>query len=213
MGPGTVSITVRGRHLNELQAESGQSLRWRFLTRTSWLAAHLFSLSAPASDDSLRLTVKNAGDGTRLLRTLRPDARVLTEGPYGTMTERRRRRHGVLLIAGGVGITPMRALFETMAISGPLTLLYRASAPAGLLFRGDLERIATARGCQLIYLVGSSADPANAITASKLTRLVPDLKGRDIYLCAAPRLARATRDALLEAGVPRRRLHEEVFAF
>jgi len=212
-GAGTVTVVVRGRHLMELRAEPGQFFRWRFLTRTSWFTAHPFSLSAPSSDDRLRLTVKATGDGTHLLQTLRPGIRVLAEGPYGAMTERRRSRHGILLIAGGVGITPMRTLFETLTISGPLTLLYRASSPADLLFHDELEHIAVSRGAQLIYLVGPSADPANAITPQNLTRLVPDVRERDVYLCAAPGLAGAAREALARAGVPRRNIHQEEFAF
>ncbi|RFA18090.1 hypothetical protein B7R25_15720 [Subtercola boreus] len=212
-GPGTVSIVVRGRHLEELGAQPGQFFRWRFLARTSWLAAHPFSLSAPATERHLRLTVKAAGDGTGLLQTLKPGTRVLAEGPYGAMTERRRTRHGVLLIAGGVGITPMRTLFESLTVTGPMTLVYRASTPADLLFRDELEDIAARRGAQLIYLVGRSTEPGNAVTADNLTRLVPDIRDRDVYLCAAPGLSTTARGALAGAGVPRRRIHQEEFAF
>ncbi|MDF2443276.1 MAG: hypothetical protein JWR01_1479, partial [Subtercola sp.] len=213
VGPGTVSIVVHGRHLEELRAEPGQFFRWRFLVRGSWLAAHPFSLSAPATEHRLRLTVKAAGDGTHLLQTLRPGTRVLAEGPYGAMTERRRTRHGILLIAGGVGITPMRTLFESLTVTGPMTLIYRASTPADLLFREELEHIARSRRAELIYLVGRSSDPGNAITAENLTRLVADIRERDVYLCAAPGLSSATRGALAGAGVPPRRIHQEEFAF
>lgn len=211
---GVVSIIVRGRHLDELRAESGQFFRWRFLTRGTWFAAHPFSLSAPPSQDFLRLTVKSVGDGTALVHQLRPGVRVFAEGPYGAMTERRRRRAGILLIAGGVGITPMRSLFETVQRGdGPLTLLYRASTAEELVFRDELEAIAAERDAELIYLVGSSSEPGNAMTPDNLTRLVPDLIERDVYMCASPRFAAAAQDALLAAGLPRRRLHQEEFAF
>jgi predicted ferric reductase len=143
--------------------------------RATWVTAHPFSLYAPATDHRLRLTVKSSSDGARLVRQIRPGTRVLAEGPYGAMTERRRTRHGVLLIAVGVGITPMRTLFETLQVSGPITLLYRVSTPADLLFRDESEHIATTRGARLIYLVGPSADPVNAMAGSNLTRLVPDI--------------------------------------
>jgi ferredoxin-NADP reductase len=107
----------------------------------------------------------------------------------------------------------MRSLFETLTISGPLTLLYRASTPADLLFREELEQIAASRGAHLIYLVGSSRDPVNAITAANFAGLVPDIRQRDIYLCAAPALSSAARGALAGAGVPRRQIHQEEFAF
>ncbi|MFJ3034978.1 ferric reductase-like transmembrane domain-containing protein [Curtobacterium pusillum] len=213
-GPGTVSVVVRGAHLEELAAEPGQFFRWRFLTRATWPAAHPFSLSAPVRGGRLRLTVRAVGDGTRLVHALRPGVAVLAEGPYGAMTERRRTRHGVLLIAGGVGITPMRTLFESLRSSGgPLTLVYRVPRAEDLLFRQELEQIAAWRPAHLVYLIGPSSDPRNAMTAENLRRIAPDVAERDVFMCAGPALARAARTALRDAGVPERRIHHEEFAF
>jgi predicted ferric reductase len=213
-GPGVTSIVLRGHHLDELDAEAGQFFRWRFLTRASWDAAHPFSLSAAPSDHFLRLTVKAVGDGTSILQAIRPGTRVLAEGPYGAMTERRRTGDGVLLIGGGVGITPMRALFESVDAEGvKLSLLYRASSEAEVLFREELEDIASRRGAQLLFLVGSSADPANLITAAMLSARISDVARRDVYICASPRFSAAAREALEEAGVPRSRVHQEEFTF
>jgi predicted ferric reductase len=44
---GVVSIVVSGKHIHELEAESGQFFRWRFLTPRTWMSAHPFSLPAP----------------------------------------------------------------------------------------------------------------------------------------------------------------------
>lgn len=211
---GVASIVLRGRHVRELGAESGQFFRWRFLSRTTWLSAHPFSLSAPPQRDLLRVTVKDLGSGSRLLHSLRPGIRVLAEGPYGAMTARKRTRRSVLLIAGGVGITPMRALFETLdADIGTVTLLYRASSAADVVFRAELEQIASRQNCEIKWMIGRSTDPANAMTAERLGELVPDVRERDVYLCASPALSEAVRTALREAGLPRRHLHEEVFSF
>ncbi|MDJ0459713.1 ferredoxin reductase family protein [Arthrobacter sp. NQ7] len=213
-GTGVVSIILRGRHLNELNPESGQFFRWRFLTGATWRSSHPFSLSAPPHQQFLRITVKAVGDGTRLIHSLRPGTRVLAAGPYGAMTNERRQGRGVLLIAGGVGITPMRALFETLPVDGrELTLLYRASSAEEILFRDELEHIARHRGAQLIFLTGPSSDPRNAITAQSLSAMVPDLPARDVYLCASPRFAATATTALAHAGLPRRQLHHEEFNF
>jgi predicted ferric reductase len=213
-GAGVVSIILRGRHLNELNAESGQFFRWRFLTRTMWRSSHPFSLSAPPHHQFLRITVKAVGDGTQLIHSVRAGARVLAAGPYGAMTKERRQGRGVLLIGGGVGITPMRALFETLPVDGrELTLLYRASSAEEILFRDELEHIARHRGAQLIFLTGSSSDPRNAITAQSLRTMVPDLASRDVYICASPRFSSAATMALTQAGLPRRQLHHEEFNF
>lgn len=113
-GPDVVSVVVQGIGLAELRAEPGQFFRWRFLQGRLWRTALPFSLSAPVRDDTLRITVKAIGDHTRRIRRLKPGTRVLATGPFGAMTAHRRTRRKVLLIAGGVGITPMRALFETL---------------------------------------------------------------------------------------------------
>jgi predicted ferric reductase len=212
--PGVTSVVIRGRHLHELSAESGQFFRWRFLTARSWRAAHPFSLSAAPSANFLRLTLKTVGDGTSIIPTLRPGVRVLAEGPYGAMTERRRTGDGVLLVAGGVGITPMRALFESLDVEGAkLALLYRASSPDELVFREELEAIAEERGAELIYVVGRSSDPATAITGGSLRTRIPDVAARDVYICASPRFSGAVKQALADAGVPRGRVHQEEFEF
>lgn len=213
-GKDVVSIVVEGVDLDSLKAQAGQFFRWRFLTARNWPTAHPFSLSAPPSDGILRLTVKAVGAGTRSLHALKPGTIVLAEGPYGAMTERRRTRRGVLLFAGGVGITPMRTLFEILPLAGgPLTLIYRTPALDDVLFRSELEAIAAGRGAQLIYWSGRSSEPDNAITASNLLTRVPDLAQRDVYICAGPALTHATTAAMLAAGLPKKHLHSEEFSF
>jgi len=211
---GVVSLVLRGRHVQELRAEAGQFFRWRFLTPSTWRSAHPFSLSAAARGDQLRITVKALGAGSSLVQTVRPGTLVFAEGPSGSMTARRRTQPSVLLIAGGVGITPMRALFETMELrGGRLTLLYRASSPQDVVFGSELQHIARQRGADIVWMVGRSADPANQMTADNLRRLVPDVAERDVYLCASPALSAAVRAALRGASLPPSRLHEEVFSF
>ncbi|MER5868888.1 ferric reductase-like transmembrane domain-containing protein [Streptomyces sp. NPDC002044] len=213
-GPGVVSVTVSGEHLTELRAEPGQFLRWRFLRRRLWHTALPFSLSAPVRDDTLRITVKGLGGHSRRIRRLRPGTRVLATGPFGALTAARRTRAKVLLIAGGVGITPIRALFETLPGGpGDLTLLYRAGAEEHLVLRGELEAIAADRQAGLHYLLGPSGAAYDPLAPQALAALVPDLAAHDVYLCGPPGMAGAVRTALLRAGVPAGHIHSECFAF
>ncbi|MFE1771235.1 ferric reductase-like transmembrane domain-containing protein [Streptomyces sp. NPDC059008] len=213
-GPGVVSVVMRGHGLEALRAEAGQFFRWRFLSRRLWRTALPFSLSAPVRDDMLRITVKACGDHTRRIRRMRPGVRVLATGPFGAMTAHRRTRSKVLLLAGGVGITPMRALFETLPGGpGDLTLLYRAGDAGQLVLRQELEAIAAARGATLHYLLGPSDDPYDPLAPRALRDLVPDLPEHDVYLCGPPGMARAAAAALQKAGVPASRVHSEQFTF
>src|SRR3954451_22929421 len=199
-GPGVVSIVVEGHHLHELQAEPGQFFRWRFLTPDHWLTAHPFSLSAAPTATTLRLTVKALGDGSRNLQRLPVGTWVIAEGPFGAVTSARRTHRNVLLVAGGVGITPMRALFETMPLNPgeDLLLLYRARTAEELLFRGELEDIAQRRGARIGYVLGDGRD---ALSPTALQRWVPDLLARDVYVCGPPGLMTAVRSSLRGAGL------------
>jgi predicted ferric reductase len=209
-----VSVVISGEHLDELRAQPGQFFRWRFMSPTMWRSAFPFSLSAPPTTDRLRITVKACGTGSRTLHNLAPGTRVLAEGPYGAMTSRQRRRPRVLLIAGGVGISPLRTLFETLDLPGrDLTLIYRAPTEADLVLRAEIDEIARRKGAQVIYLVGPSTDPRNQLNLRTLRDYAGALRDLDIYLCASPRMSASVRETLVRGGFPRGQLHEERFAF
>ena len=213
--PDVVSIVIGGRHLTELRAESGQFFRWRFLTRDLWWTSSPYSLSEPPRPDRLRITVKAAGDHSDALRRLRPGTRVVTEGPYGALTGARRRRRKVLLIAGGVGITPLRALLESLpAAPGDLTLIYRVSSLRDAVFRRELEEIAARREAKVWFVAGSRAELGdNPLSGGELTTRVPGLIEHDVYLCGPPGLTAAVTRELTGAGVRRRQIHHESFEF
>ncbi|MFB7313402.1 ferric reductase-like transmembrane domain-containing protein [Streptomyces sp. NPDC056192] len=209
--PGVVSVHLTGEHLDELGGEPGQFLRWRFLTRGLWWTANPYSLSAPAHPRFLRITVKTAGGHSAALARLTPGTRVWAEGPYGGLTADRRTAAKVLLLAGGVGITPLRSLFETLP--GDVTLVYRARHADNLALRGELDAIAARRRATVHYVVDGPAGRSSPLNAQGLTALMPDLATHDVYLCGPPGMTRAAIHALREVGVPARRIHHESFAF
>ena len=209
--PGVVSVYIGGRHLDELRAEPGQFFRWRFLTRDLWWSSHPYSLSAMPHPDVLRITVKDHGDHSGALRHLRPGIRVIAEGPYGSLTATRTQRK-TLLLAGGVGITPLRAMFA--AFPGDVTLVYRASESSDIVFRRELDAIARARGAAVHYLIGSRAQfGGDPLSARRLQELVPGLHRCEVYLCGPGGMTETAVAALRTAGVPRRRIHYESFEF
>jgi predicted ferric reductase len=213
--PGVVSLVIGGRHLAGLRAEPGQFFRWRFLTRDLWWTSAPYSLSAPPQGDRLRITVKAAGGHSRALLALPPGTRVVTEGPYGALTGAVRRHRKVLLIAGGAGITPLRALLESLpAAPGDLTLIYRVSSLRDTMFRRELEQLAAARQAKVWFVAGTRAElDGNPLAGGELARRVPGLVHHDVYLVGPPELTAAVTRELRDAGVPRRQIHNESFEF
>ncbi|WP_405909629.1 MULTISPECIES: ferric reductase-like transmembrane domain-containing protein [unclassified Streptomyces] len=207
--PDVFSVVVRGRHIYELQAQPGQFFRWRFLAEGMRWTSSPYSLSAPPRPDLLRITVKALGGHSASVSLLRPGTRVWAEGPYGSLTADRRSSHKVLLIAAGVGITPLRALFETLP--GQVTLLYRARTAEDLALGAELEAIAQWRGARVVYALNDADGSRPRFTAQTLRAAVSDVGGHDVYVCGPDAFARDVYRALRAAGVPDRRIHHESF--
>jgi predicted ferric reductase len=207
--PGVFSVVVRGRDLDELGAQAGQFFRWRFLGAGLGWTSTPYSLSAPPRRDLMRITVKALGDHSAAVALLRPGTRVWAEGPYGSLTADRRTAPKSLLIAAGVGITPLRALFETLP--GEVTLLYRARTAEDLALGGELEAIARWRGAQVRYALNGPDGSRPDLSPQALRANFPDLAGHDVYICGPHGFARDLYAALRAAGVPDRRIHHESF--
>jgi predicted ferric reductase len=210
-GPGVVSIHLAGRGLQRLNAQPGQFFLWRFLDRRRIWSAHPFSLSAAPTENALRITVKALGDHTGRIGSVRPGTRVVAEGPLGTFTDAVRRSPKALLLAGGIGITPVRALLETM--HGDIVVVYRVVAESDLVLVDELDELAAQRGATVHHVVGDHrGEGASLLSPSHLTELVPDVAERDVYLCGPAGMTAALERTIRAVNVPRSHLHVERFA-
>jgi ferredoxin-NADP reductase len=208
-----VSVYITGRRVAELGAEAGQYFRWRFLSRGLWYQAHPFSLSAPPNVDTLRLTFKCVGRYTRRLkRRLRPGTRVLLDGPYGAFTGVLRRQLGVVLIGGGIGVTPLRAIAETMhGRRSDIVFIQRASTVGDLILTRELE--ALDRAGRIIYIPAVGSRKNDPLSPNRLVNLIPDLQEREVFICGSAGMASAAVRNLRRAKVRRGRIHTEIFDF
>ncbi len=212
-GPNVVSLRITGQRLDRLGIQAGQFFLWRFLSPGRWWQSHPFSLSEAPAGTSLRITVKASGDFTRQLAGVRPGSMVVAEGPFGVFTDAVRKRERVALIAGGIGITPVRALAEEMR--GDVVVIYRAIREEEVVFRAELDQLARDRGVTVHYVIGHHAAPQGerVMSPEHLRELVPDIMDRDIYICGPPGMARFLERNVRAADVPRSHIHIERFAF
>jgi len=209
--PDVVSVYLEGREVDGLHAHGGQFFIWRFLSRGRWWQAHPFSLSAAPDANGLRLTVKAVGGFTRGLQDVVPGTRVFAEGPFGTFTAARAQRPHVTLIAGGIGITPLRAMLDELTAAGrQVTLIHRVQHSQDLIFADELA----ARELQVHTVVSDHRDPGSArlLSPEHLRELVPRIDDSEVFICGPPAMMRAVRSALRAAGTPARRIHTERFA-
>ena len=209
-----VSIYLEGRDLDDVRAKGGQFFLWRFLTRDAWWRAHPFSLSAAPNPHWLRITVKDVGAGSREVHSIAPGTRVMVEGPYGRFTALPSRRSRVALIAGGIGITPVRSLLEDLpAGKGDIVIIYRARRPQDVVFQNELEELARQRKAALHLIIGRRSEfSRDPLSAAALQELIPDIRSRDIYVCGPAGMLATVMRTLDSIGVPPARRHAERFA-
>jgi predicted ferric reductase len=211
--PGLISVIMRGRNLNGLAAEGGQFFGWRFLTRGHFLMSHPYSLSAAPTDNHLRITIKDLGDHSRATRFIKKGTRVFVEGPYGAFTAGRATQPHVVMVGGGVGITPIRALMDEFKNGVQMDVFYRVSKPEELILKDELDYLAeNSNGMTRVhYMVGSRKE--FPMTADFLKSYAPRIADSDIYICGPEALVETVRNAAEELGVPKNRFHDEDFAF
>ncbi len=210
--PGIISIYVAGRNLQKLKAEGGQFFNWRFLDAHRWYESHPFSLSAAPANDTMRFTVKDLGDHSRSLISLQPGTRVAIEGPFGTFTKHQSQKsRPILLIGGGVGITPIRALLEELPTDRDISLIYRTSNEEGLIFLEEITELAKQKRVRLHVLPGSRR--LYPLDSAHLLQLVPNVRECEIYICGPTALTEVIRESARALGMPKARVHSEIFEY
>ncbi|WP_043727008.1 ferredoxin reductase family protein [Kutzneria sp. 744] len=201
--PNVVSVYVSGRNLHELPARAGQFFVWRFLAKGMWHRANPFSLSAAPDGRYLRLTVKAVGTASAALRDLKVGTRVYAEGPYGAFTTANQVHQHALLIAGGVGVTPIRALLEE--IKGHVVVLYRVRDERDAVLLDELRALAP-----VVRVLGGPS--AGQFNPESLRYLVPDIRARDVFVCGPAAMTNAVLASTRALQVPDRQVHAEKFS-
>jgi predicted ferric reductase len=205
-----VSVRVTGRHLDKLPAQAGQFCIWRFPGHNHWWLANPFSLSAAPDGRTLRLTAKAVGSASAGLRHVPVGSRAFVEGPYGAFTALHRTRPGALLIAGGVGITPVRALLEEET-GDDVVVLYRVRSENDAVLVDEVRALIADRGGRLHLLAGRTGEMSPPFEPDNLLALVPDISARVIYVCGPPAMTSTVLGALRTLKVPGLQVHAERF--
>jgi predicted ferric reductase len=214
VAPATVELRLSGRRLPEIEAESGQFAMLRPLRPRLWWQPHPFSLSAAPTTRGLTFTIKDRGDASGAITRLKVGDRVAVEGPFGVLTtdaldpERR-----LVLIVGGVGIAPARALLQRLPAHAKVgrepIVLFRARHVDDLVHYDEIRELAERR--KVFNLVGASVSLAvdDPFAPSELLAAIPDLVQRQAFVCGPERMIAAARSGLRSAGMPRAHVHYE----
>jgi ferredoxin-NADP reductase len=141
-------------------------------------------------------------------------------GPWGSFTFRGSEAESVVLIGGGVGITPLMASIRYLtdtAWPGEIFLIYAARTPGDFIFHDELEYLQRQHpNLRVVATIERTAGTSwmgrqGLISKEFLSQAVPDLSKRRIHLCGPPGMMIAVRECLKELGVPEREIKTEAF--
>jgi len=205
--------------------EPGQ-FAWIKTGRTPFhVGQHPISLSSIGdvpSGGQVAFTIKNLGDWSgREVPALQPGKRVWLDGPYGVFSMDRNQAMGYVLIGGGVGITPLYSMLQTMVEREdirPVILFYGANDLENLIFANELEALTSSEKLNLTFVpVLNNPDPdwegeVGYIDAAVMKKYLPKQYQRFMYLICGPKpLMDAMEQALPELGIPPHQIITERF--
>lgn len=201
--------------------EPGQ-FAWLMAGRSPFsLSYHPFSFSSSAErPDRIEFTIKDVGAFTGSVHDLAVGSAVYVDGPHGRFSSDRHEGAGFVLIAGGVGITPMVSMLATLADRGdrrPCVLFVAARHEDEVICA---DRLADLQPRLDLVVVPVISDPSPAwrgergrLDRAVLDRHLPPQRDRQQYfLCGSGPLMDAAEAALDSLGVPSDRVHSERFA-
>jgi ferredoxin-NADP reductase/Fe-S-cluster-containing hydrogenase component 2 len=179
--------------------------------------------ATPTWRDRIEITVKREDHGlvSRWLHDeLRPGDEVEIEAPNGTFVFSGNEAESIVLIGGGVGITPMMSVVRYLTDtrwSGKIYLILGFRAPRDFIFREELATL-QARNPNLSVAVTMSnpgsepwPGPVGHIDAALLASAVEDIQSRRAHICGPPSMMEATKATLLRLGVPIAQIKTEAF--
>jgi predicted ferric reductase len=186
------------------------------------ITAHPFSFSSSAAvaDGQVAMAVRELGDFTSEIGKVPVGQRVYIDGPYGAFTIGNPADMHVL-IAGGVGITPMMSMISTLADQGdkrPLVLLYGSKDWESITFREELEALKERLDLTVIHVLENPPEgwtgERGFITADVFKRhLPPPYAEHEYFICGPGVMMDAIETALGELKVPMSKYHSERYSF
>jgi glycine betaine catabolism B len=180
--------------------------------------------SSPTRRDTCELTIKRETLGVvsrHLHDNLNVGSKLHVSAPAGRFTFTGDKERAILLIAGGVGITPLMSIARYLtdrAWSGDLYFLVIAKTERDIIFKEELQSMQRRFPSLHLCITLTRTEPESMwqgelgrASGALLQRFVPGLTDMPVYLCGPNEMMEATRQLLIREGVPEQRIKTEAF--
>jgi predicted ferric reductase len=184
---------------------------------------HPFTLSStPTRSQCLQITVRSSGDWTRYAGRIAEGDRVYIQGPFGrfshTLTDPDRE---IVMIAGGIGITPMVSMLRLMADRQdlrPITLIWSNRTREDMVYSDEFNDLMSKLiGLRPIFVfTGASAERVSTgrLNVEKLQTMLQTCSRRAVvFVCGPSQMMKQVKGDLKCMGFALRSIHTETFGF
>ncbi|MDM9381480.1 ferric reductase-like transmembrane domain-containing protein [Chlorogloeopsis sp. ULAP01] len=182
---------------------------------------HPFSMSSSGEHaEKIEFSIKALGDFTNTIKDVKSGTKAFLDGPYGVFTtDRYEDSGGFVLIAGGIGITPIMSMLVTAAErkdDRPYLVIYGSKSWDDITFREELEDLKKKLDLNIIHVLREPPEDWSGETGyvdkELLERYIPKRRAtRQYFICASPKMMDQVELALHDLGVPPTNIHMEHF--
>lgn len=224
-------VTKEGRKVVTLNVASEKSAsfsylpgQFAFISISSDLMpkeAHPFTISStPTRPDGLSFTIKDCGDWTSQIKHLQKGTSVRINGPFGLFTHLTcPARQPIIMIAGGIGITPMISMLGymyDMKDKRNILLIWSNKTQKDLVCQKEMDRIQR-KLTDLTIVHIFTQEKAAGCASGRLTRkrlqhlLETSDRASAVFICGPPLMMNQVAHDIKSLGFNRRAIHTEAF--
>jgi len=182
---------------------------------------HPFTIaSSPASSSCLEFIVRTTGDWTRQLNNLRPGDKVVIQGPFGHFSHLRlSAKKEIIMIAGGIGITPMLSMLRYMADHSDrrkITLIWSNKTRKHIISPHEFQNLeAQLKGLRILHVLTRDSKfngEKGRLEHTTLKRLTSDCShSAAVFVCGPDKMMKNVFDSLVSLGFAKRMIFMEQF--
>ncbi|MGE4297747.1 MAG: FAD/NAD-binding family oxidoreductase [Desulfovibrionaceae bacterium] len=209
-----------------LERRPGQFATIRVKTGDAWSAPHPFTISCDPDQDQVQFTIKKAGRFTSGLRDLKPGAEIMCQGPFGVFCKDIDTRENIVMIAGGVGITPFLSVlrfFRKNKTHNRVLLFWSNKTVADAFARDELREMTRELDLTVVHVISREEPPTDSggerifFEKGRFDRNMLERHGAapsaSFYLCGPPAMQDAVLETLNSCGIDAGNVQREAFKF
>jgi predicted ferric reductase len=214
------SLTLKPDGHKGLEFKPGQ-----FVWLTIWsspfsMKEHPFSFSSSAMvDGRYELAIKELGDFTSKVKTIKPGTKAYLDGPYGVFSMDNHPAPGYVFLAGGIGIGPIMSMLRTAKDRRdmrPLVLVYGSKNWEELAFQEEIDQLKEYLNLKVVYVLEDAPEEwegeTGFVTPDLLARHLPNNRFElEYFICGPEPMIDAVENAMVKLGISLERTQAERF--